>query len=266
MPSEDWLSRKLRDAYPIRARPGKRRISRTTAHEKKRYEQALVWRARPKAFWQDDIHAYIDNKKFVMARTLGDKKRLRATRVHHHLRTPQEGGEPGFVLPKLNRMLLGLPSVDITAAVAKDRIIFWHVNPSWNGDKAAEMYEELGKALRKFWGHKRLFRVVEDGDTKGFQSGKGRDAKQKQKIESWTLPPRSPDWMPLDFCLWDEIESRLLAQRITRTETKARWVQRLRSVAMSLPPALIKACLAKIKGNIEATVESRGRTTKALLE
>ena len=36
MPSVDWLSHKLRDAYQIRARPGKRRISRTTVHERRK--------------------------------------------------------------------------------------------------------------------------------------------------------------------------------------------------------------------------------------
>ena len=50
--------------------------------------------------------------------------------------------------------------------------------------------------MRKRYGRKRRFRVVEDGDTKGFQSGKGVAAKQEQKIQSWKLPPRTPSWMP----------------------------------------------------------------------
>ena len=186
--------------------------------------------------------------------------------MHHHLRTPGEGSQKGFVLPKKGRLLLGIPSVDVTAAVAKNKIIFWHVNSTWNGAAAATMYKELGKALRKWWGKKRLFRVVEDGDTKGFQSGLGRDAKKKEKIESWTLPPRSPGWMPLDFCLWDEIEDRMLAQNITGTESKAAFMRRLRATALRLPPSVIQKCLAKMKENIEATVESKGSNTVALLE
>ena len=67
----------------------------------------------------------------------------------------------------------------MTAAVAHDQIIMWHVNRGpWNGEKAAEMYAKLGEALRKKWGRKRSFRVVEDGDTKGFQSSKGKEAKK----------------------------------------------------------------------------------------
>ena len=61
-------------------------------------------------------------------------------------------------------------------------------------------------------GKKRCFRVVEDGDTKGFQSGKGVKAKQQQLIESWKIPPHTPSWMPLDFSLWNEIENRALSK------------------------------------------------------
>ena len=35
-----------------------------------------------------------------------------------------------------------------------------------------------------------------------------------QKIESWQLHPRIRSWMPLDFCLWQEIEERLSGMRI----------------------------------------------------
>jgi hypothetical protein len=267
MPSTDWLARKVREALPVRARPGKRRISRTKQHEKIRHTQGLRWQIYGKSWWEKEIHAYIDNKKFVLARTFLDKQLLRSTRVHHHLRTPAEGGQPGFVLPKKSRMLLGVPSIDITAAVAKDRIIFWHVNTTpWNGQTAADMYDKLGEALRATWGNKRSFRVVEDGDTKGYQSGLGKKAKARQRIESWMLPPRSPGWMPLDFCLWDEIEGRALKKKVTMTESKDAYLARLRRVALSLPPALVKSCLAKMKSNIDATVASEGATTKSLLD
>ena len=36
-PSEDWLSRSVRDASQVRARPPKRRISRTEKHERARW-------------------------------------------------------------------------------------------------------------------------------------------------------------------------------------------------------------------------------------
>ena len=148
MPSEDCLRRKIREWSGVRSRPGKRRISHTEDHAKKRFEQGLAWSAYAASWWEKDIHAYIDSKKCVCPRNEADKKLLRATRVTHHLRTPSEGTETGFVLPKRNHMLLGVPSIEVTAALAYNRVIMWHVSEKpWNGAKAAAMYAELGKGL-----------------------------------------------------------------------------------------------------------------------
>ena len=114
MPSQDWLSRKLRIKHGVCARPGKRRISLQTDHAKRRYAQALRWVAYPQGWWSQStqgIHAYIDNKKFVCPRNATDKKRLRATMVTHHLRTKAEGRLDACVLPRRNPMLLGIPSL-----------------------------------------------------------------------------------------------------------------------------------------------------------
>ena len=102
MPSVDWLARFVRSHTEVRARPGKRRIARTRDHERQRYEQAQRWQRYLKTWWEKDIHAYIDNKKFVPA---------------------AEGRQQGFFLPKKNRMLFGVPRIDVTAAVANDQII-----------------------------------------------------------------------------------------------------------------------------------------------
>ena len=74
------------------------------------------------------------------------------------------------------------------------------------------MHAALGKSMRKRYGEKRKFSVVEDGDTKGFQSSKGKQAKLQEHIRSWMLPPRSLGLMPLDYCLWNEMEDRALSQ------------------------------------------------------
>ena len=122
------------------------------------------------------------------------------------------------------------------------------------------MYKDLGVALRRFWGKKRAYRVVEDGDPKGYQSNKGIAAKASEKIQPWKLPPRSPEWMPLDYSLWKEIENRMLADdSVTGTESREEWLARLRRTAMGLPRDYVKSVLLKMKGNIEATVESQGK-------
>ena len=263
MPSEDWFTRTMRAQTEVRARPGKRRITHEKDYKARRYELAKQWVKLPKSWWQTRIHAYIDNKHFVVARTAEMKKRLRTQRVTRHLRTPSEGMMDCFVLPKRSRSLLGIPSVEVTAAVAQDRIIMWReTSGKWNGAQAAQMYADLGEALRTHYGDLRRFRVVEDGDTKGFQSGKGVKAKKEQKIESWTLPPHSPGLMPLDFSLWDDIEGRLLAKRKVEDESMASYKRRLHSTAKRTRASIIQNCLSKMKQNLQVTVASKGGHTQ----
>ena len=264
MPCEDWLARQVRAVTPVRARPGKRRIAKDPKHVIQRYEQALDWSQYPESHWTNPrkIHGYIDSKKFVACRNAKDKRLLRATKLHHHLRTPAEGKETAFVLPKKTRMLLGVPSIDVTAAVGHDGIFFWYVNTDrWNGASAAKMYTELGKALRKKYGNLRQFNIVEDGDPKGFQSGKGKDAKSKERIVSWTLPAHTPSWMPLDYCLRNEIEQRTLAKKGCDFETGKSYQKRLAITARRLPKKLVFSTVKKMKGNIDAVLKNKGGTT-----
>ena len=110
--------------------------------------------------------------------------------------------------------------------------------------------------MRHRYGDVPVFRVVEDGDPKGFQSGKGIRAKRAQKIHSWTLPPHSPGLMPLDFSLWDEIEGRVLAKRRKiEDESMAPYKKRLNLTAKRLPRQLIQKCLGKMKGNLRGDRE-----------
>ena len=262
MPSEDWLARQVRAKTPLRARPPKRRLARESKHKKARFEKSKQWRRKPEQFWYNGVHCYIDNKRFLLCRTAKQKKLARACRIKHHLRLPEEGGEAGFVVPKTAHMLLGVPSIDITAAVAKDKIIFWYANEKrWCGKQAAKMYGELGKTLRRKYGAAASFTVVEDGDLNGYKSNLGMQAKENEKIKTMDLPPRSPGWMPLDYCLWSEIEKRVLAKPISRDETNEQYLQRLRQTALGLPKALVKKTVLRMKKNIEATFQSKGDHT-----
>lgn len=264
MPSEDWLARQVRAKSSVRARPPKRRIARTTRHQKQRYQQAEQWLRYSKDFWYNGVHCYIDNKRFLLCRTAKHKKLARACRITHHLRTPSEGGDKGFVVPKTNHMLLGVPSVEVTAAVARDRIIFWYVNEgNWCGKQAAKMYAALGKALREEYGTRSSFTVVEDGDTKGYKSNLGKEAKKREKIKTMDLPPRSPGLMPLDYCLWDEIEDRVLDKDVPHDETNEQYLKRLRLTALRLPRQLVRDTVMRMKTNIKATYDSKGSHTIA---
>ena len=194
-----------------------------------------------------------------MARTPLQRKRMRAARIVNHLRKASERNDPTYIVPKRSHSFTGIPSVEITAAVARDRIVMWRQAKSWNGAEAAAMYKDLASALRRVWGDRRQYRVVEDGDTKGYQSNIGKSAKQEHHIQSWKLPPRSPEWMPLDYSIWAEIERRMLDADVKGTETKAQYLARLRKTALGLPKPLVRKVVLQMKERIQATVASKGK-------
>ena len=266
MPGVDWFSRIVRDQSDVKARPGKRKITHEKDYKVKRYKQSKTWRKYSASWWKagkNKIHAYIDSKTFVIARTPEQKKLLRTQRVTRHLRSASEGNLAFFVLPKRSHSFVGIPSVTITAAVVADRVLMWHETAGrWNGDAAAKMYVDLGQKLRSHYGSLPFFRVVEDGDTKGFQSGKGIMTKKDLKIRSWKLPPHTPSWMPLDYSLWQEIHSRTLSKRVSSEETPEEYKKRLNLTAKRLSKQLVKSVLAKMKDNIEAVHKAKGGHTK----
>lgn len=157
----------------------------------------------PARFWSEKVHAYQDSKKFLLPFTPAQRKRFRQTLVTGHLRKQSEGLDQGFTKPRDAHSFLGLPSVNITAAVCKDKIIMWHVEgKSWCGAVAAAMYKEhLKPALVRKYGDLKRFKIVEDGDRKGHYSNKRIAAKKEAGIYAIKLPPRTPSLMPLDYAI-----------------------------------------------------------------
>ena len=85
----------------------------------------------------------MDNKAFPYPLTPAQRKRFRQTMISGHLRKPSEGLDRGFTKPREKHSFIGIPSVTISAAVAKDKVIMWHVvDSSWNGAAAATMYKD----------------------------------------------------------------------------------------------------------------------------
>ena len=166
----------------------------------------------------------------------------------------------GFTKPRQQHSWLGLPSVTISACVARNRIIMWRVqSKSWCGALAAETYAgPMMKALRRTWGHRRFYTIVEDGDRKGNQSGKGVAAKATLGIRSMTLPPRTPSWMPLDYALWDRIQKDVLEAAPDGRESKASYIARLEKAAKALPRAYVAKVVGRMKASITVVIEANG--------
>jgi len=132
----ETLRKRARDELGVGRRPAPQHVTRTDEDEKRRLSQAKVWVKKASTFWGEDV-AFIDNKKFVMARTPLQRKRMRAARIVNHLRKASERNDPIYIVPKRSHSFTGIPSVEITAAVARDRIVMWRQAESWNGEQAA---------------------------------------------------------------------------------------------------------------------------------
>ena len=231
---------------------------------KARLQVARAWAKRPAKYWVEKVHAYVDNKAFPLPLTAKQRLRFRQTLVTGHLRKACEGVDNGFTKPREKHCFTGIPSVTISPAVAKDKVIMWHaVHGKWNAAAAAEMYEKhLKPALVRTWGKLARYRVVEDGDRKGNTSGKGIEAKARCNIAATTLPPRTPSLMPLDYAVWHAIVKRVAAGGPKGQESKESFLERLAAAATSLPKGFVKSVIARMKPNILALVDARGYTPK----
>jgi hypothetical protein len=227
---------------------------------KKRWVLALEWVKLNDTFWTKHVHAYIDHKKFPLPLTVAQRQRYRQRKIAGHLRKPSEGMSRGFTKPKGKSSYVILPTVNIGAAVCDDRIICWHEEgPKWNGSVAEAFYRgPLIKAMKRKWGNRRSFTVVEDGDRKGYQTKKCIKAKSDLKIKSMTLSPRSPALMPLDYAIWNRIEQIMNEEAPNGCESKVRFLARLRKVAKGLPKAWVRSQVLKMKANLQGIIDAKG--------
>ena len=68
--------------------------------------------------------------------------------------------------------------------------------------------------------------------------------------------------MPLDYSLWQEVETRVLSKRGNENESLDSYKRRLSITAKQLPKSLIRNVLSKMKEHIQATVDSHGKNTQ----
>ena len=244
----------------------RRKIQRSEADAKLRFGRAKGWVKHRRTYWSKKVHAYVDNKNFPIPRTPQQRKRFRQTMITGHLRRASEGIDRGFTKPREKHSFIGIPSVTISAAVAKDKVIMWYVVPGpWNGAAAATMYEDhLQPALERTWGKRARYTIVEDGDRKGNVSTKGIAAKARSKIYPMTLPPRTPSLMPLDYSIWQSIVEKMIdgAPKTKKTETKEVFLKRLQDIAQSLPKGYVKSVIGRMRANLQALIDANGFTPK----
>ena len=244
----------------VRYRPARKKIYLSERDAMVRLLTMKAWSKKTKAFWSTRVHAFIDNKAWPIPLTPAQRSKYNATKVVGHLRLPSEGTDQGSTQPRTAHSLLGVPSVNICAAVAKDRLIMWEdCGKKWNGAAAAAMYKgPLTAALRRAWGLRKSYMIVEDGDRKGYQSNKGKQGKIAAGIKAMVLPPRTPSMMPLDASLWTRIDDRMCKTAPAGVESKAEFLARLEATARALPRGCVAKAIGRTRANILAIIDAKG--------
>ena len=171
--------RKIRDALHERNiyfRKLRQKPLLTDEDVKNRMAFARKYKAKSKAWWKRNVHAFIDGKHFKVY--LNGKERVRAAQHNTFgaYRTPGQGLCGAYVKPKktLNHNT-GAKGCLIMAGVGKGRMLMWHkvAKGRWNGEAAAQMYTGvLGKVLKKRFPQKRKWIV------------------RPHRLQVWSWPPR----------------------------------------------------------------------------
>ena len=254
-----------REKIDVAARRPREKPQRTKEQLKERVDYCAEWSGKDSKFFVQGLDMIIDNKKFDVPTTERARRYMKQQRVRFHLRTPGEGLQDGFTKPgrKKNKMNTGAVA-KVCAGLSNGRVVLWEYLPkTWNGEEAASLYRgAIAKTLEKHRGQKRKYRVMEDNDPTGYKSGKALAAKAELGIEAFPMPRYSPDLNPLDFCVWNEIESRVLKNTPKEVETVAAYKKRLRLTALRLPASVVTKAVASIPKRMKAIVDAKGQSVK----
>ena len=233
---------------------------------KARFAFARRHKGKNAKWWNTHIDMHIDVKYFPVL--LHGQARSHAARegTRGAYRTAGQGlAAPYVKRGKRNRYNTGARSVIVLAGIGHGKVLLWKTidGQNWNGDLASKMYlGPMKDALHRACPRKRRWRVLEDNDPAGFQSGKGKQAKRAAKIVPFRIPKRSPGLNVCDYMLWHEINTRMRKTEAKwdkgRRETRAQYIARLRKTALRLPRSLILKSIGDMRRRCARLYAARG--------
>ena len=209
----------------------------------------------------DDLHLIIDNKRFDTPTSADAREHLSKQKVVAQLRTRSEGLETHFTRPSAKRHRKNTGGfVNVCAGISNCRVVPWEYHTKWNGQVAAEMYKgPIMKILKKKHGIKPSYLIAEDNDPTGYKSSKAMAAKCSLKIKTVAWPRYSPDLMPLDFCLWNDINKRMDETSPKGYESVKAFKARLRRTALRTPMKTVRAAIEAMKSRAQRIWEAKGK-------
>ena len=148
----------------------------------------------------------------------------------------------------------------LCVGISNCRIVLWEYNRAWNGQVAADLYKgAIMKVLAKHRGVKASYLVAEDNDPTGYKSGKAMAEKRRLGIQTIEWPRFSPDLMPLDFSLWQNIERRAHMSAPKGKESVNAFKERLRRATLATPAATVRAVVAAMRSRAAMVVAAKGK-------
>ena len=249
-----------REGFDVKLRRSREKPQRTAEVKAERTEICGRMRRWPLTRFTDDFDMTIDNERVDVPTTPEARLYQAKQKVVAQLRTRDEGLTDGFTKPgnKRHRKNMGA-SVDVCAGISNCRVVLWGYLPKWNGEAAAELYKgPIMKALVKRRGVKPTYLICEDNDPTGYKSGKGKTQKRLLGIETVRWPRYSPDLMPLDFSLWNDIEKRLAEGAPEGAESVHDFKVRLRRVAIRTPKSHVRAAVAAMRSRAASIWRLKG--------
>lgn len=227
---------------------------------------AEKYRHKSEEWWVNNVHAFIDGKRFPVYLNSTARKRAAQLTARGAYRAPGQGLSKGYVKPKKGaKVNTGGPSASIVAAVCRGKVSMWHEVPRghWNGGAAADMYtSHLAPSLATAWPDKRKWRVLEDNDPTGFKSRKGVQAKRDARIEPFEIPKRSPDLSLCDYALWQEVSERMRRQEArwpaAKKETREEYLARLKRTARRLPERFLLDSIKDMARRCQRLYDAKG--------
>ena len=132
----------------------------------------------------------------------------------------------------------------------------------WGGGAAAAYRGPIAKVLKKERGEKKKYVVLEDNDPVGYKSNKAIKAKEEMGIAAMSFPRYSPDLNPLDYFVWQEVESRMTKNKPKKLESVDVFKKRLRRTALGIPESVIRKGLENMKKRIQNCWENDGKFIK----
>ena len=243
-----------REGIAVARRVPRHKPLRGPEHLQEREQQCKQWKYLSRTYFTDKVDLIMDNKMWKVPGTLRAKKFLSQRKVRFHLRTPSEGLSPGFTKPCTRKHRLNTGGqLLVVAGIIGCRVRVWHyVEGKWNGTVAANTYANVLKpAIVRYRGEKGRSTALEDNDPTGYKSKLAKAMKASLGIQCLNFPRYSPDLNPLDYFVWEEVESRMQKNAPPGVESVDDFKKLLRRTALAVPESVIRKGVADLVPRVQ---------------